>query len=314
MNPLWRPRSACGPDCLPAGGDTPVSRTRQTGRLAALFAVLVAGVGLVVLLPLLPSAGRHRAVRTWARGLLRAVGVRLVVRGRPPQRRALLVANHVSWLDIIAVVAVSPARLVAKHEVRRWPLVGVLAALGRTIFVDRSRPRTLPDTVAEVATVLRAGAVVAVFPEATTWCGTRSSRAAAPDCADAVHFRPAMFQAAIDAGAGVVPLSLHYRSGPAGTGTTAAAFLGDESLWRSLRRVVAVPALSVSLTAAPVLHPDTGATRVRLARVAESVVRLAPPPPGATPRLVAPARSLPASLPVTPPRPCAEQPSIDLAA
>lgn len=195
--------------------------------------------------------------------------MRLVVRGRPPRRRALLVANHVSWLDILAVLAVSPARMLAKREVRRWPVLGALAAAAGTIFVDRSRPRALPVTVAGVADALRAGHPVVVFPEGTTWCGAGSG------CRPTRGFRPAMFEAAVVAGAPVVPLGIGYRH--AGDASTLPAFLGAETLWASLRRVLAARDLNVSVTVAAALHPADGADRRLLARAAEAAIHPAPP-------------------------------------
>jgi 1-acyl-sn-glycerol-3-phosphate acyltransferase len=245
VSTLWQPRSTCGPACLPATEPRArASWVRQAGRLVALLGALLLGVALVPVLPLLNGHGRRAAARTWARAVLGALGVRLVARGRPPAGRALLVANHISWLDIVALLAAAPVRMVAKHDVRRWPVIGALAAAGGTIFIDRTRPRSLPATVAEVAAALRAGGVVAAFPEGTTWCGASAGR-----------FRGAMFQAALDAGATVVPV------------------LGDDSLWTSLRRVLAVPRLEVTLTATPALHPEAAATRQQLARVAEAAVR-----------------------------------------
>ncbi|AVT30468.1 1-acyl-sn-glycerol-3-phosphate acyltransferase [Plantactinospora sp. BC1] len=281
---LWRPHSDCGPACLPDPGRTPgVSAARQLGRLVALVGALLFGGLLLPLLPVLSRAGRQVAGRAWARGVLRAAGIRLVVRGRPPLRRALLVANHVSWLDVVTVLAVTPARLLAKHEVRSWPLIGPLAALGGTVFIDRTRPRTLPGTVAEVAEVLRAGGVVAVFPEGTTWCGLPP---AAGDCGWAVRFRPAMFQAAVDAAAPVVPVHLGYRveftdpttGAVRAADTTAAAFLAEESLYTSVRRVLALRGLVVTLTVVDQPGLDRPADRRRLATAAEAAVRAAGAP------------------------------------
>ncbi|MFI6761561.1 lysophospholipid acyltransferase family protein [Micromonospora sp. NPDC050417] len=275
MNTLWQPRSACGPDCLPGAGETPeVSRLRRAGRLTALFGALLFGALLLPVLPVLPPAGRQAGGRWWARLVLGSLGITLRVRGRLPRRRALLAANHISWLDIMATLAVAPARMLAKQEVRQWPLIGPLASAGGTIFVNRGRPRALPRTVALVAEALRADRVVAVFPEGTTWCGKPRE---ASDCPAGGRFRPAMFQAAIDAGAPVVPLTISYRTGPGRDGTTAAAFLGDDSLWVSLQRVIAVRGLSITVTAAPALHPEESASRRRLAQAAESAVRLAGP-------------------------------------
>ncbi|MGI5145413.1 lysophospholipid acyltransferase family protein [Plantactinospora sp. CA-294935] len=299
---LWRPHSTCGPDCLPDPGQLPrASGPRQLGRLMALLGALLFGGVLLPVLPVLPRPGRGVAGRAWARTVLRAGGIRLDVRGRPPLRRALLVANHVSWLDVVTILAVTPARLLAKHEVRNWPLIGPLAALGGTIFIDRTRPRTLPQTVAEVAEVLRADGVVAVFPEGTTWCGVPR---AAGSCGRAVRFRPAMFQAAVDAATPVVPVHLGYRiefsagrpatgapvgptgastAGTAATGqvraadTTAASFLAEESLYTSVRRVLALRNLVVTLTVVDEPWCDGPTDRRRLATAAEAAVRAAGP-------------------------------------
>ena len=265
---LWRPASGCGPRCLPHAAPD-VSALRRVGRLLGVLVMLVVGAGLAALLPLLPAADRRAALRAWARTTLRALGVRLVVRGRPPRRRALLVANHVSWLDVLAVLAVSPARMLAKREVRRWPVLGALAAAAGTLFVDRSRPRALPVTVARVADALRAGHPVVVFPEGTTWCGAPSG------CRPTRGFRPAMFEAAVVAGAPVVPLGIGYRH--AGDASTLPAFLGAETLWASLRRVLAARDLTVSVTVAAALHPADGADRRLLARAAEAAIHPAPP-------------------------------------
>ncbi|WP_446211228.1 lysophospholipid acyltransferase family protein [Micromonospora sp. IBSANI012] len=273
---LWRPTSGCGPDCLPVSGQVPaVPVARRVARLLGVLGMLLVGAVLAGLLPVLPAASRATALRGWARATAGALGVRLEVRGRPPRRRALLVANHVSWLDVLAVLAVSPARMLAKREVRAWPLVGVLARAGGALFVDRARPRELPATVARIAGALRAGDPVAVFPEGTTWCGTPT----AGDCRPGRGFRPAVFQAAIDAGAPVVPLRVGYRCAATGEATTAAAFLGDDTLWRSVRRVLAARDLVVTVRVAAALHPARDADRRALARAAESAVHLVPARP-----------------------------------
>ncbi|WP_245724755.1 lysophospholipid acyltransferase family protein [Micromonospora citrea] len=247
---------------------------RRAGRLLAVLGMLGAGALLAPLLPVLPAGERAAAVRGWARGTLRALGVRLAVRGRAPRRAALLAANHASWLDVLALLAVAPARMVAKREVRSWPLVGLLAAAAGTVLVDRSRPRDLPATVARVAAALRAGRPVAVFPEGTTWCGA----ADAPGCRPRRGFRPALFQAAVDAGAPVVPVRIGYRCAATGAATTAAAFVGDDDLLRSLTRVLAARGLEVRVAVSAALYPARDADRRLLARAAESAVHLVPPP------------------------------------
>jgi 1-acyl-sn-glycerol-3-phosphate acyltransferase len=214
-------------------------------RLAALVGVLLSAL---VLVPLL----RHAAARAVSRGILTALGVDLVWRGPAPRPGSLLVANHVSWLDVVALLAVTPVRLVAKHDVRAWPAVGALAARTGSIFVDRTRPKRLPATVAEVTAMLRSGRSVAVFPEGTTFCGAERGR-----------FRPAVFQAAVDAGAPVVPVAIRY-------GSAHAAFVGADTLWSSVRRVAGLRGLTVTLVGSPALRPEPGADRRVLARAAQA--------------------------------------------
>ncbi|WP_430780975.1 lysophospholipid acyltransferase family protein [Actinoplanes sp. G11-F43] len=241
---LWQPASACDDRCR-TGGFTRSGPVRVAVRVTALVAVLLLG--------LLPAALlRGAAVRALGRAILAALGIRLVWRGPAPRPGSLLVANHVSWLDPVALAATLPVRVVAKHDVRSWPGLGWAAGRMGAVFIDRSRPRTLPGTVAEVAAQLRAGSSVALFPEGTTYCGPDQGR-----------FRPALFQAAIDAGARVVPVSVGYDCAEA-------SFLGAETLWESVLRVARVRELTVTLVAAPALRPDPDADRRVLARAAQS--------------------------------------------
>ena len=241
---MWQPVSGCGDQCR-AGTDPRAVRGQAALRVVLLAGVLLGGFLLVPLL-------RGGALRTLARTMLAVLGVRLVRQGPALRPGSLLTANHVSWLDILVLLAVAPVRLVAKGEVGAWPGIGVLAGLSGAIFIDRSRPKALPTTVAEVTAALRAGRTVAAFPEGTTFCGANQGR-----------FRPALFQAAIDAGAPVVPASICYD-------TTAAAFIGDDTLWDSIRRIAALRSLTVTLVTAPALRPTVDADRRTLARAAQS--------------------------------------------
>ncbi|GIG74859.1 1-acyl-sn-glycerol-3-phosphate acyltransferase [Planosporangium flavigriseum] len=238
-----------------------MSPIRVAVRGASALAVVALAAATLPAILLLTPAGRGRLLRFFARALLAAIGVRHALRGRLPRQGALIVANHVSWLDVVVLLAYAPARLLAKREVRSWPVVGALAAAAGTVFVDRFRPRALPGIVADVTAALRAGGVVAVFPEGTTWCGRTGGR-----------FRPAMFQAAIDAGVPVAPVTLRFRLA-GGAQTTVAAFIGDDTLLASLRRVLSARDLHVTAQAHPALHPCPGASRRTLARAAQSVVQ-----------------------------------------
>lgn len=250
----WVPSSPCGPHCQPpsAPGALPVLR----------FAAL-AGLVLLALLgtPLLPRRPRGRWLRSCSRAALRVAGVRLVVSGADGYRAGggvLVVANHQSWIDVLALTAVAPVRILAKREVQTWPVIGSLAARGDALFLDRTELRSLPATVAGAADALRAGAVVAVFPEGTTWCGAASG-----------PFRRAAFQAAIDARVPVRPVAITLRLFD-GSPARAATFVGDQELVDSVRRVLRLPGLVCELTILPELAPD--ADRRELARAAAGAI------------------------------------------
>src|SRR5262249_25389968 len=177
MTDLWQPRSTCGYDCLPAAVPASLAGALMVLRrlVATAVVLLVGGVAL----PLLAALPRNRLLavqRAFARAVLRALGIRHRVMGRLPDRRALLVANHASWIDTLMVLAHTSACLLAKHDVRDWPIIGRVARALGTVFVDRTRPKALPATVRQVADLLAEGGVVAVFPEGTTWCGQTGGR------------------------------------------------------------------------------------------------------------------------------------------
>jgi 1-acyl-sn-glycerol-3-phosphate acyltransferase len=241
---MWQPVSGCGDKCRD-GADARAVRGLATLRMVTLTGVLAGGFLLVPVL-------RGAALRGLARTMLAVLGIKLVRRGPTLRPGSLLAANHVSWLDILVLMTVAPVRMVAKGEVGGWPGIGALAGLSGAIFIDRSRPKALPTTVAEVTAALRAGRTVAAFPEGTTFCGASRGR-----------FRPALFQAAIDAKAPVVPASICYDS-------TAAAFIGDDTLFASVRRVAALRSLTVTLVTAPALRPAPDADRRTLARATQS--------------------------------------------
>jgi 1-acyl-sn-glycerol-3-phosphate acyltransferase len=259
---MWRPVSACGPHCLSGEEVRPAGPVLRALRLGALGAIVAAAA---LVLPLAPRAWRGGALRWCARAILAALGVHWRLRGRLPRRPALVVANHVSWLDVVVLLAAGQSRLVAKAEVRDWPLVGRIATSVGAVFLDRSRPRTLPGAVAEVRAALAAGAVVAVFPEGTTSCGEGAG-----------GFRPAFFQAAIDAHTPVVPVTLRFVA--AGEPTAQPAFVGTETLLESVRRVLAMRGLSVVVQVGTAIHPGPAASRRTLARIAEAVCVPAPAP------------------------------------
>ncbi|MFP5073065.1 lysophospholipid acyltransferase family protein [Pseudonocardia nantongensis] len=259
----WATWSPCTPrQCLPARATT--GGLRLARRIPALLTVLAVAALAVPAAALAGARVLDPLLRALHRMVLRGAGVRLVVRGgplAPPDGRgALVVADHTSWIDVPALGAIGPVTMLAKREVRDWPVIGTLAARTGTLFVHREGLSRLPATVATTAAALRAGAVVGVFPEATTWCGAVGG-----------DYRRAPFQAAIDAGVPVRPVTLAITT-PDGRSNTAAAFVGDQSLGDTMVRVLRLPGLVCTVTVGEPIEPGDDDRRA-LARTARDRVR-----------------------------------------
>ncbi|MEU5954308.1 lysophospholipid acyltransferase family protein [Streptomyces sp. NPDC047525] len=260
------PAGATGALCTPACVTGPVPRVPRA-ELVRRYAALAYEIGLGVAQG--ERLAEPHALRVRARGILGALGVRveegperLTVNGpwpstvNGPRPGTLIVANHISWLDVVSLLAVEPVTVLAKREVGQWPVIGALARRAGSQFIDRDGLRQLPHAVADLASTLRSGRSVLVFPQATTWCSVPGGR-----------FRRATFQAAADAGAPVRPVTIRYYQH--GTRSTAAAFLGDETFGASLHRVARARGLTVRVTAHAPLH---GSDRRELAAEAQAVV------------------------------------------
>ncbi|OCC13844.1 1-acyl-sn-glycerol-3-phosphate acyltransferase [Streptomyces sp. PTY087I2] len=278
----WLPVAPCTPDgCARHTGAVRAPLPAALLLLSGCILVLL-GVACVPLVRLLGAGPRSRLTRRWARAVPQAFGVRVTVRLPAPERAPecapdrvqgggeLVVANHISWLDIPLVASVLPGRMLAKREIRCWPLLGPLAARGGTLFIDRDRLRSLPEAVRTIATALRSGSRVVVFPEGSTWCGRGGGGA----------FRPAVFQAAIDAGATVRPVRITYRTAALGTvaglsagqAAGAVAFVGADPLAASLWRVVRAAGLTAHIDVLPLIPADGEDGRRALASRARAAV------------------------------------------
>jgi 1-acyl-sn-glycerol-3-phosphate acyltransferase len=259
----WLPTAPCTPQaCVEAPAGVPARAVpRAVLRLTGVVLLLLAGIALSPLGARIPAS----MVRRWCRWIVRTAGVRVRITGTAvPTGGLLLVANHISWLDIPLLAAVRPARMLAKTEVRRWPVAGPLAARGGTLFIDRDRLRSLPDTVARIARALREGSAVVTFPEGSTWCGRAQGT-----------FRRAVFQAALDAGVPVQPVRIRYRL-TGGTTTTAPAFVGDDTLLASLWRVTTARGLVAEVEVRAPIPPGTHPDRRSLAHSAQPQETAAP--------------------------------------
>jgi 1-acyl-sn-glycerol-3-phosphate acyltransferase len=215
-----------------------------------------------LLFPALDAPRRMQHVGRWSARMLVLLGIECRVNGHPHAAPVMLVANHVSWLDILAINAVQPARFVSKADVRHWPLLGWLVACGGTLFIERERKRDALRVVHQVAAALRAGEIVALFPEGTTSEGH-----------GVLPFHANLLQAAISAHAPMQPIALRYADADSPV-SAAAAYVGDTSLLESLRRVLLAERLQVTLTllaAQPATLDRRGAAECLRAQIAQVI-------------------------------------------
>jgi 1-acyl-sn-glycerol-3-phosphate acyltransferase len=189
------------------------------------------GVGLWIIqfrFPRMSQVARDAAVQAWAHTMLTCLGVQLRVLGEVPKTGpVLLVANHISWLDIVVMHAARHCRFISKSDIQHWPLVGTLATAAGTLYIARESRRDAMRVVHRMAECLRAQDVLAVFPEGTTGDGS-----------SVLPFHANLLQAAISADAPVLPLGLRFADAHTGATSFAPCYIGDDtlvgSIWRTL--------------------------------------------------------------------------------
>ncbi len=193
-----------------------------------LWHALAGYLTITFVFPRLSAAQRQARVQAWAQRMLRAMGLRLQVHGQPvAQGPALIVCNHISWLDILSLHAARYCRFVSKADVHHWPLIGRMATGAGTLYIERESRRDALRVVHHMSDSLRAGDVLAVFPEGTT-----------SDGVSLLPFHANLLQAAITADAPVQPVALGFIDDATGQRSLAPCYIGDDTLvgsvWRTL--------------------------------------------------------------------------------
>jgi 1-acyl-sn-glycerol-3-phosphate acyltransferase len=199
--------------------------------LGGLFTILL-------VFPRLSIEQRQARVQAWAARMLQVLGIGLQVRGQPPAHGPmLLVANHISWLDILVMHASRYCRFVSKADVRHWPLLGALATGAGTLYIERESRRDAMRVVHHMAESLQAGDVLAVFPEGTTSNGVAL-----------LPFHANLIQAAIAAHAPAQPVALQFINAGTGEITLSPCYIDDDTLVASLWRTLTGPAITAVVT------------------------------------------------------------------
>lgn len=233
-------------------------------RLLRVVLHLFAGLLTCALVfPLVNAAGREARIHRWSKQLLALCGVRVeITRGAhaQPASRALIVANHVSWLDIFVINSLHPCRFVAKSDIRDWPLIGWLCDKTGTVFISRGRVRDVRRIYEGLVASLHAGEHVAFFPEGTT-------------CAQGavLPFHANLFEAAIEAAVPIQPYALRYVDAQ-GNLHPAVDFVGETTFVQSMLTILKSPGVTAQLLTLPVIPINGTPHRRELAAAAHEAI------------------------------------------
>ena len=241
-------------------------------RAVMFSAHVLLGVAIVlVIFPFADQARRNRINRVWSRVLIALAGARVVGSGvavpaalqrdgiDPVTTGRLALANHVSWMDIFAINAVLPSRFIAKAEIGKWPLLGVLVSRGGTLYIERGRRHAVAAMNQTVREHLSLGETIVVFAEGTTTDGS-----------GLLPFHSNVIAPALDVGAAIWPIAIRYTE--RGERSSAAAFIGQMGLMTSLARVLVAHELVVEVTVLPPVLKADAADRHAIARAARAAI------------------------------------------
>lgn len=216
-------------------------------------------LGTVIVYPLISESRRLNLRRKWSHQILAILAIELeaVPSDAPPG--SLIVANHISWLDIFAINALRPASFVAKTEIRQWPFVGWLAARNDTVFLRRGSRGHARMVNAEIDALLNTGRDAAIFPEGTTTDGTTL-----------LGFHAALLQPAIETGRPILPIALSYHDA-SGNICLAPSYAGETTMKECVAAILACRRLSVRVSASPAID-TTGTNRREASQAAHAAI------------------------------------------
>ena len=217
------------------------------------------GLGAAVIYPRV-STERQLALRQrWSHQILTILGIRLDAEATDAPPGCLIVANHISWLDIFAINALRPSAFISKEEVRHWPFIGWLAARNDTVFLRRGSRGHAKVVNGQIDTLLGNAIDVAIFPEGTTTDGTHL-----------LSFHAALLQPAIETASPILPLALSYHDAQ-GKFSRAPSFAGETTLLQSFAAIFACRSLTVRVQPAPAVD-TAGKSRRELSQLAHDAI------------------------------------------
>ncbi|MGR9014813.1 MAG: lysophospholipid acyltransferase family protein [Gammaproteobacteria bacterium] len=223
-------------------------KLRQCYKLFLIVTLFING--LIIAAGIFPALGflnsardakiKRDALKTrWIGWFSAIVNLHIVIDGALPERRALLVSNHISWLDIIVIGQYLPAYFVAKSDISSWPVIGYLSRQAGTIFIHRGNKQQIKMTSEKMIWLLKQNSNIVAFPEGTTTKGD-----------EVLHFHPSLFQPALLTRSSIQPVAIQYQ----GAAKESAPFIGDDDFVPHLIKMLAMDKIEVRLSFLPVIN------------------------------------------------------------
>ncbi len=229
---------------------------QKTHFLTILYRILLLtvhiAVGIIILATIwvfCEQKTRDKLIQWWSKGVMWRFNIKVVTYGEAPkntQENCMILANHISWIDIHALNSVIPVRFIAKSDINHWPVFGYLARKSGTIFIDRTARKDTSRIVNKTAESLLKGNNLAFFPEGTTTDGTTLG-----------HFKSSLVQAAINAGADIKPLAIRYPNLDGSTNTKL-AYAGETTMAESMMQALKTKQPVVELHFMPNISSQSG--------------------------------------------------------
>lgn len=196
---------------------------------------------------------------SWVRILACILNLKIRRHGTISDKPVVFVANHISWLDVVALGSDRGCAFVAKNSVKRWPLIGAVAGLSGTLFINREDKKDVAKTLARSNQLVAKGVSLAFFPEATTTNGKILK-----------PFKTSLYQTAINSARNIQAVAIRYPS--CLSKKSPAPYIGDETFLMHLLKVLATPRIDVTLTYCKPIVVDAEYSRKQLAETTQMQV------------------------------------------
>jgi 1-acyl-sn-glycerol-3-phosphate acyltransferase len=196
-----------------------------------LMHILTGVIFSAALLPLCSKQKKLTIIQWWSTRLLSIFNIQVKTEGHTPIKQnnnmgVMFVANHISWVDIHALMSITPLRFIAKSDIRQWPVFGYLAAKANVLFIDREKRHDAARIVGTAVNSLKDGDQLCFFPEGTTTDGTHM-----------LPFKSSLIQAAIEAQTVIQPVAIFYPNTEQ-SANTQMAYAGKTSMLESMQTIL----------------------------------------------------------------------------